>query len=83
MLRLLLVLLAWSQLSMAAHQFEHSLDEAAESCSVCLLFERQDDVIPAADRKPTAPAHSPVVSVPVQADCPIGAFKPYLSRASP
>ncbi len=82
-MRLFLVLLAWAQVSHAAHQFEHSLDEAGETCSVCLLFERYDDAIAAAEREDPAPGTSPLVAVRPQTDFRSRAFTPYLSRASP
>ena len=34
----------WSQVAFAAHQFEHTIDEAHETCTVCLQFDRDDDV---------------------------------------
>ncbi len=82
MLRLLLVLLAWSHVSLAAHQFEHSLEDSGESCSVCLLLERHDDLAPADDAM-SAPTASPVVAVPAQREFRSLAYALYLSRASP
>ena len=82
-LRLFLVLLAWAQVSHAAHQFEHSLDDADENCSVCLLFDRYDDVNSVADHEEPAPGASPLVAVRPQAEFRSHAFTPYLSRASP
>ena len=82
-LRLLLVLLAWSQVSMAAHQFEHSIDDAAESCNVCLLFERYDDVVTIAECQTSVPAASHAIAAHALTVFHADAFTPYLSRASP
>lgn len=83
MLRSLVVLLAWSQVSYAAHQFEHSLDEPAESCAVCLQLERHDDALPDTDCDSPAPPVSLSAPLRAQTDCRSSAAAPYLSRASP
>ena len=80
---LLLALLACSQLSFAAHQFDHATADAGETCAVCLQFERNDD----------APIDTPDVSLPPTATLPVleespAAFRAYVfahyaSRASP
>ena len=82
-LRLLVVLLAWSQVSLAAHQFEHSIDDVAESCNVCLQFERYDDVVTIAECQVSIPAASHAVAAHAPAAFHASAFTPYLSRASP
>lgn len=82
-LRLLVVLLAWSQVSLAAHQFEHSIDDVAESCNVCLLFERYDDVVTIAECQASVPAAAHAVAANALTAFRAGVFTPYLSRASP
>ena len=82
-LRFLVLLLACSQVSLAAHQFEHSIDEVAESCNVCLQFERYDDAVTAAECQASAPAASHVLEVQGLTGFRASAFTPYLSRASP
>lgn len=82
-LRLLVLLLACSQVSLAAHQFEHSIDDVAESCNVCLQFERYDDAVTIAECQLSAPAASHAVAAHAPATFHASAFTPYLSRASP
>ena len=80
---LLLVLLVWSQASLAAHQFDHSIDEIDETCAVCLKFERDDDVIADAGGAPELPAASFAVAVEAVAAVHAEGFSHYRSRASP
>ena len=82
--RLLLLLLLWSQASFAAHQFEHDVDDLGEACAVCLHFERNDDLIPESHN------HAPTVVRPATGDdIPLSSIHyvrpatPYSSRASP
>jgi hypothetical protein len=42
---LVLLSLAWMQLALAGHQFEHSPTYTG-SCEICVQFDRLDDVIP-------------------------------------
>ncbi len=80
---LLLVLLAWSQVSFALHQFDHSINELDETCAVCVQFERDDDVIVDADGMSVLPVAS--FAVPAEAVAAVRAegFSHYRSRASP
>ena len=82
-LRLLVLLLAWSQVSLAAHQFEHSIDDVAESCNVCLQFERYDDVVTIAECQVSVPAASHALAAHALTAFHASAFTAYLSRASP
>ena len=41
---LALLSLAWMQLALAGHQFEHSLSHT-DSCEICVQFDRLDDVV--------------------------------------
>lgn len=43
---LALLSLAWMQLALAGHQFEHSL-VYSDSCEICVQFDRLDDVVAA------------------------------------
>ena len=80
---LLLVLLAWSQASLAAHQFDHSIAEIDETCVVCLKFERDDDVIADAGGASVLSAASFAVVVEAVAAVRAEGFSHYRSRASP
>ena len=78
-----LLLLAWSQVSFATHQFDHSVWDLHAPCAVCLQFERDDDVVidqpvcikSSPGQKPR-PAASPFL-------LPAEHFGHYQSRASP
>ena len=78
-----LLLLAWSQVSFATHQFDHSVADLHAPCTVCLQFERDDDV--AIDTQicgVSAPAPKPrPLAVPFL--LPAEHFGHYQSRASP
>ncbi|MBT8077490.1 MAG: hypothetical protein KJO31_02895 [Gammaproteobacteria bacterium] len=57
LLGLALFALAWIQVSVAAHQFEHIAGEASDVCGVCLQLEQADEQLhgepsetPSADR---------------------------------
>ncbi len=52
---LLVALLAWSQLAVAAHQFEHDITETGgEFCDLCVKLDRTDDAL--ADAESARPA---------------------------
>ena len=80
---LLLALLAWSQLALAAHQFDHSMADAGDTCAVCLQFERNDDA--PVDTLEVSLSPPPTTPVPehLQAAFRTYAFSHYASRASP
>ena len=40
-----LVALAWLQVSLASHQFDHAAGDFAESCHACVQLDRLDDVV--------------------------------------
>ena len=81
--QILALALAWSQVSHAVHQFEHSIDEVGESCTVCLQFERSEDALVAT----ASPAPLPCVSTTAAPQDALAAraetVSPYQSRASP
>ena len=79
----LLALLLASQASAAAHQFEHAADELHETCSVCLLFERNDELLAAAEAKPLSAAKPAALAVESPAASGAQVFCHYRSRASP
>jgi hypothetical protein len=81
--RALVLLVAWTQLSYASHQFEHALEDAGRTCAVCVQFDRADDAVLASayiDAVTQCSADRPI-SEPV-AHLPHANF-PYQSRASP
>ena len=41
---LALLAIAWMQLSVAVHQFDHSTHAGTEACTVCIQLDRLDDV---------------------------------------
>lgn len=42
---LALVALAFLQLSIAGHQFDHSVTSVGDTCELCVQFDRLDDVV--------------------------------------
>ena len=81
--RLSLFLVLWAQASFAAHHFEHDIDDIGETCTICLQFERSDDVIP--ETHGYSPIVAPAASeyIGTSAVCYARPTTPYLSRASP
>jgi hypothetical protein len=80
---MLLVLLAWSHISFATHQFEHSMRDMGNGCETCVQFDRLDDVL-----VPTQVASIERTEAPERAPANKHAtdsrkFSYYLSRASP
>lgn len=82
-LYVVLLALAWVQLSYASHQFEHVAGELSDVCTVCTQLDRLDHVVPDS---------AVVTSVPAMANSSAGflgrapfAAAPanYLSRAPP
>ena len=79
----LLALLLASQASAAAHQFEHAADELHETCAVCLLFERNDELLVVVEAKPLSTPRLVAVAVESLAALGTQVFCHYRSRASP
>ena len=80
---LVLVAIAWTQLSVAAHQFDHDAHAGAEACTVCIQLERLDDATlqsDAAQLTSTIPAAVPLLP---QTANPSRSFRHYASRAPP
>jgi len=80
---LVLAALAWAQVSIAAHQFEHHADESHASCAICVQLDR-DDVPPACSAP--IPCVSPTSSsIPSENGATKSAegFSLYSARASP
>ena len=80
----ILLFLGWSQVSFAAHQFEHSIAEAEPLCAVCVQFDRDDDATLSHHISPVAfgPLVPPSFAVP-QYFATAERFDHYRSRASP
>lgn len=82
-MRLVLFLIVWSQVTFAAHQFEHSVDGTGHTCEICLQFERLDDVVPeTAGLSPVAVSPAPGFAGPAIVN-PSRQVVLYLSRAPP
>ena len=79
----LLVLLACSQVSLAAHRFEHSATEVDEVCEVCLQFERNDDIVVDAARQAALPVPPFAAAAETRVTVYAQDFSHYRSRASP
>ena len=75
--------LAWSQLSFAAHQFNHSALEAGETCVVCVQFDRNDHA--AVDSAAAPLPHAGAIIAHAEPPVAIAAhgFSHYAARASP
>ena len=82
---LMLLSLAWFQVSLAAHHDEHGIDEheSAETCTICLQLDRADDVIVDAVSTPLSPSSSFEAIAPQRVETRFGRFSLYQSRASP
>ena len=80
---LVLAALAWAQISIAAHQFEHHADESHASCAICVQLDR-DDVAPACSA-PLSCVSPTSASVPSDTGAIKSAegFSRYSARASP
>ena len=59
---LLLATMAWLQLSIAEHQFDHEFGETGQYCETCAQFDRLDDVV--VDKTPDAVYAAPAASQP-------------------
>jgi len=79
----LLVLLLVSQVSFAAHQFEHSADELHETCTYCLHFARDDELPVSAEATPLPSMQFTAVAVETPVAFGAQVFCHYRSRASP
>ena len=79
---LILAALAWSQLALAGHQFEHEAAEPADDCTICVQFDRDDTLIdePQVSAPPTT---ADTVSVAIVAVAPTAAPNFFRARASP
>ncbi len=80
---LVLGVLAWAQLGIAAHSFEHDADELFAACSVCAQLDR-DDVLPEASATlaPASPQSTRLRSEPDASEF-APRFSLYSARASP
>lgn len=80
---LALLAIAWSQLAIAEHQFEHDAGVAGDVCAVCLQIEQLDvphAIVPAVDV-----GDAPETAVAGRNSIPVvrAAVTPYASRAPP
>lgn len=80
----MLVALVWSQFAYAAHQFEHDATDVAESCAICLQFDRNDDVTTDSERCQALLFHAAMSGTDSQCvELTTERFSLYRSRASP
>lgn len=78
-----LLALAWLQLSYAGHQFEHAVDDVTESCAVCSHFDRLEHAVAPDVGAPELPGVTPAF-VPRPARSADARFEGhYFSRAPP
>jgi hypothetical protein len=82
-LSLLAVLLAWTQLAFAAHQFEHSIAELDETCAVCVQLDRSGDACPPSVAIVDSAAAFQNAISPLSETVVVRSASPYQSRASP
>lgn len=80
---LALLVVAWTQVAIAGHQFEHSGTAAADTCEICVQLDRSDGALlpDAAPASPSATQHP--TTVPATKYRPIAAAAGYWSRAPP
>ena len=80
---LVLAALAWAQISIAAHQFEHHADDSHATCVICVQLDRDD--VPPASSAPLSCDSRTSANVPSDADANESAegFSLYSARASP
>ena len=80
-----LLVLAFLQVSIASHQFEHVADDANKFCRICAQHERLDDDILDSEVGPALLLHAdavPPVELPAQVYSD-NTWAPYRSRAPP
>jgi hypothetical protein len=81
---LALVSLAWLQLTLASHQFDHVAEYFADSCHVCFQLDRIDDaVVDVAVLPPPAPANDAKPEATLRTGFTAGFASAYRSRAPP
>lgn len=80
---LILVALACSQLTFAAHQFDHHAFELHETCAICVTFDRDDDVLIDAGVCPTELTIASVDRLDAPSAVLAHPGSPYSARASP
>ncbi len=80
---LALLLLAWTQIAVAGHQFEHTGAGAVDSCEICVQLDRTDGALLPAGAMPCLAVSKQSIATPVAA-CRAVPFTPaYSSRAPP
>jgi len=80
---LVLAVLAWAQINIAAHSFEHHADDLHATCAICVQLDR-DDAPPAlsAALSPVSPTAASVLFDADSTESTLG-FSLYSARASP
>ena len=76
--------IAWLQLSVAAHQFDHFAEQIEDSCHVCVQLDRVDDAI--ANHSTSAPFPSAINTLARQAPASVvdrAFIRGFDSRAPP
>lgn len=78
-----LLALAWLQLSYASHQFEHAVGDVTDSCAVCSHFERLEHAVAPDIGAPQLPEVRPAFVPPPARSADTRFESHYLSRAPP
>lgn len=81
--QLLVVLLAWSQVALAAHQFEHAVSDLDDFCAVCVQLDRSGDACPPSVAASLSSSTLQDVVRPASEAAVVRFAAPYQSRASP
>ncbi len=75
--------LVLSQLSIAAHQFEHTAVELDEDCAVCLILDANDGALACAAATDQASTPADLSGIYIDNFAPNGRISSYAARASP
>lgn len=80
---LALLLVAWTQIAVAGHQFEHTGAGAADSCEICVQLDRTDGALLPAGAMPCLAASQPSIAAPAAACHTVPLTPAYSPRAPP
>lgn len=80
---LALLIVAWMQIAVAGHQFEHTGAGAADSCEICVQLDRTDGALLPAGAMPCLAALQQTIDTPAAAYRTVPRTPAYSPRAPP
>ena len=78
-----LLALAWLQVSFASHQFEHAVGDLSDSCAVCSHFDRLEHSVAPDIGLPELPATSPLFVSRLSASADAKIVRAFFPRGPP